>query len=234
MINKILATCDEAVAHVFDGATVMIGGFGDAGMPGQLIEALRRQGATQLVVVSNGAGADDYALGGLFQDGRVRKLLASFPAPRGTAFRDRYLKGEVELELMPQGTLVERIRAAGAGLGGFYTPTGVGTELAAGKEIRVINGRDYVFESPVEADFAFIKAHRGDRFGNLSYRLTMRNYNPVMATAAKVVVAEVDELISVGALPPEEVHTPGLFIDHLVQVKRHPRLFQPAAGESAA
>ncbi|MGD0026765.1 MAG: 3-oxoacid CoA-transferase subunit A, partial [Xanthobacteraceae bacterium] len=175
-----------------------------------------------------------YALGGLFQDGRVRKLLASFPAPRGTAFRDRYLKGEIELELMPQGTLVERIRAAGAGLGGFYTPTGVGTELAAGKEIRVINGREYVFETPVHADFAFVKAHRGDRLGNLSYRMTMRNFNPIMATAAKVVIAEVDELIRVGAFSPDEVHTPGIFIDHLVRVERHPRLLKPGTGESAA
>jgi len=233
VIDKTLASCAEAVEDVFDGATVMLGGFGEAGMPGQLIEALRRQGATDLVVVSNGAGAGDYALGGLFRDGRVRKLLASFPSPRGTAFRDRYLKGEVELELIPQGTLVERIRAAGTGLGGFYTPTGVGTELTAGKEIRVINGREYVFETPVHADFAFIKAHRGDRLGNLSYRMTMRNFNPIMATAAKVVIAEVDELIPVGALSPEEIDTPGVFIDHLVQIKRHPRLLEPGTGESA-
>jgi 3-oxoadipate CoA-transferase alpha subunit len=233
VINKALASCAEAVERVFDGATVMLGGFGEAGMPGQLIEALRRQGATNLVVVSNGAGAGDYALGGLIQDGRVRKLLASFPSPRGTAFRDRYLKGEIELELIPQGTLVERIRAAGNGLGGFYTPTGVGTELVAGKEIRMIKGREYVFETPVHADFAFIKAHRGDRLGNLSYRMTMRNFNPIMATAAKVVIAEVDELAPVGALSPEEVHTPGVFIDHLVQVQRHPELFKPGTGESA-
>jgi 3-oxoadipate CoA-transferase alpha subunit len=233
MINKTLSSCAEAVEHVFDGATIMLGGFGDAGMPGQLIEALRRQGATNLVVVSNGAGSGDFALGGLFQDGRVRKLLASFPAPRAIAFRDRYLKGETELELMPQGTLVERIRAAGTGLGGFYTPTGVGTELAAGKEIRVINGKEYVFETPVHADFAFIKAYRGDRLGNLSYRMTMRNFNPIMATAAKVVIAEVDELVPVGALSPDEIHTPGIFIDHLVQVARHPRLLKPESGESA-
>jgi 3-oxoadipate CoA-transferase, alpha subunit len=233
VIDKTVASCAEAVEHVFDGATVMIGGFGDAGMPGQLLEALRRQGATNLVVVSNGAGAGDYALGGLFQDGRVRKLLASFPAPRGTAFRDRYLKGEIELELMPQGTLVERIRAAGTGLGGFYTPTGVGTELAAGKEIRLIDGREYVFETPLHADFALIKAHRADRLGNLGYRMTMRNFNPVMATAAKVVIAEVDELVPVGALSPEEVHTPGIFIDRLVQIQRHPRLLEPGTGESA-
>ena len=234
MIDKTLVGCAEAVKSVFDGATIMLGGFGDAGMPGQLIEALRRHGATNLVIVSNGAGSGDYALGGLFQDGRVRKLVASFPAPRAAAFRDRYLKGETELELVPQGTLVERIRAAGAGLGGFYTPTGVGTELAAGKETRVINGREYVFELPLHADFAFIKAHRADRLGNLSYRMTMRNFNPVMATAAKMVIAETDELLEVGGLSPEEIQTPGVFVDHVVHIERHPRLFEPAAaGEGA-
>jgi 3-oxoadipate CoA-transferase alpha subunit len=234
VIDKTLAGCAEAVKSVFDGATIMLGGFGDTGMPGQLIEALRSQGAKNLVIISNGAGSGDYALGGLFQDGRVRKLVASFPAPRAAAFRDRYVKGEIELELVPQGTLVERIRAAGTGLGGFYTPTGVGTELAVGKEIRVINGREYVFEMPLHADFAFIKAHRADRLGNLSYRLTMRNFNPVMATAAKVVVAEADELVEVGGLSPEEIHTPGLFIDHVVQIERHPRLFEPAATREGA
>src|ERR1035437_6428250 len=155
MINKTMATCLEAVAGVFDGATVMIGGFGGPGYPAQLAEALREQGATDLVVVSNGAGNDDWALGGLIKDGRVRKLVCSFPNyPTATAFRDRYLKGKIELELLPQGTLVERIRAAGAGLGGFYTPTAAGTELAAGKELRVINGREYVFEEPLHAYFA--------------------------------------------------------------------------------
>ena len=179
-------------------------------------------------MVHNGAGGDDFGLAGLILDGRVRKLMASFPnPPRAWAFRDRYLKGETELELIPQGTLIERIRAAGAGLGGFYTPTAVGTELAAGKETRVINGREYVLELPLSGDFAFIKAHRGDRMGNLSYRGAMRNFNPVMATAGKVVIAEVDELVPVGALSPEEVHTPGIFIDILVQVERHPRLFEP-------
>ena len=227
VIDKTVASCAEAVAGLVDGATIMLGGFGDVGMPGQLIEALRIQGTGGLVVVSNGAGGGDYALGGLIQDGRVRKLVASFPSPRASAFRERYLKGEIELELVPQGTLVERIRAAGAGLGGFYTPTAAGTELAAGKEIRVIDGRDYVFERPLPADFALIKAWRGDRLGNLCFRRTMRNFNLIMATAAKTVIAEVDELVPVGALSPEEIHIPGIFVDTVVEVERHPKLFTP-------
>jgi len=234
VIDKAVATCSEAVAPVFDGATIMFGGFGDPGVPGRLIEALRQHGATNLVVVHNGAGAGDFALGGLILDGRIRKLIASFPNNAGaSAFRDRYLKGEIELELVPQGTLVERIRAAGAGLGGFYTPTAAGTELAAGKETRVINGRAYVFEAPLHADFAFIKGYRGDRLGNLAYRGAMRNFNPVMATAAKVVIAEVEELVPVGALSPEEIHTPGIFIDRVVRIDRHPRLFEPPKEGSA-
>ena len=228
MIDKTVANCDQAVAQVFDGATIMFGGFGDPGVPANLIEALRRQGATNLIAIHNGAGHGDFALGGLFLDGRIRKLTASFPINPGSwAFRDRYLKGGIELELVPQGTLVERIRAAGAGLGGFFTPTAAGTELAAGKETRVINGREHVFEMPLHADFALIKAYRGDRLGNLSYRKAMRNFNPVMATAAKVVIAEVEEIVPVGALPLEEIHTPGIFVDRLVQVERDPRMFDP-------
>lgn len=234
MIDKTVATCRDAVAQVFDGATIMIGGFGDPGVPGQLIEALRQQGATGLVVIHNGAGSGDYALGGLMLDGRVRKLVASFPNyPGARAFRDRYLKGEVELELVPQGTLIERIRAAGAGLGGFFTPTAAGTELAAGKETRVIDGREYIFEAPLHADFAFIKAYRGDRLGNLSYRKAMRNFNPAMATAGKMVIAEVEQIVAAGDIPLEEIHTPGIFVDRVVQVERHPRLFDPPKKGSA-
>jgi 3-oxoadipate CoA-transferase alpha subunit len=226
VINKTLASCSEAVASVFDGATVMFGGFGNAGMPGQLIEALRASGRRNLVVISNGAGTGNFALGALFGDGCARKWIGSFPSPGAKEFRERYLKGQIEIELVPQGTLVERIRAAGAGLGGFFTPTGAGTELAAGKEIRIIGGREFLFEQPLSADFAFLKAHRGDRLGNLSYRGTMRNFNMIMATAAKVVVAEVDELVPAGELDPEDVHTPGVFVDHVVQVVRHPRLLE--------
>jgi 3-oxoadipate CoA-transferase alpha subunit len=232
VIDKTLATCKDAVASVFSGATVMFGGFGNAGMPGQLIDALRARGLRNLVIVSNGAGTGDFALGALFGDGCARKWIGSFPSPAATQFRDRYLKGEVDVELVPQGTLVERIRAAGAGIGGFFTPTGVGTELAEGKETRVIGGREFLFELPLSADFAFLKAHRGDRLGNLSYRGTMRNFNMIMATAAKVVVAEVDELVPAGGIDPDDVHTPGIFVDHVVQVARHPRLLAiEARGE---
>jgi 3-oxoadipate CoA-transferase, alpha subunit len=226
VINKTLANCSEAVASVFDGATIMFGGFGNAGMPGQLIEALRASGRRDLVIISNGAGTGDFALGALFGDGCARKWIGSFPSPSAKQFRERYLKGKIELELVPQGTLVERIRAAGAGLGAFFTPTGAGTELAAGKETRIVGGREFLLEQPLAADFAFLKAHRGDRLGNLRYRGTMRNFNMVMATAAKVVVAEVDELVPVGGIDPEDVHTPGVFVDHVVQVARHPRLLE--------
>jgi 3-oxoadipate CoA-transferase alpha subunit len=232
VIDKTLTTCKEAVASVFSGATVMFGGFGNAGMPGQLIDALRARGLRNLVIVSNGAGTGDFALGALFGEGCARKWIGSFPSPAAAQFRDRYLKGEVEVELVPQGTLVERIRAAGAGIGGFFTPTGVGTELAEGKETRFIGGREFLFELPLAADFAFLKAHRGDRLGNLSYRGTMRNFNMIMATAAKVVIAEVDEIVPAGGIYPDDVHTPGIFVDHVVQVARHQRLLAiEARGE---
>lgn len=227
MVNKVLATCREAVAGVFDGATILLGGFGDPGLPGQLLEALREQGAKNLCVVHNGSGGGTHALGGLIADGRVRKLIASFPNnPGGTSFQELYLKGQIELELVPQGTLAERIRAAGAGLGGFFTPTAAGTELAKGKETRVIDGREMVFEKPLHADFTFIRAYRGDRLGNLSYRMAMRNFNVPMATAAKFVAAEIDELVPVGSLGPEEIHTPGIFVDRLVEVVRHPKYLE--------
>ena len=223
MVDKTLKTCEEAVAGVFDGATILLGGFGDPGLPGQILEALRSQGAKNLTIVHNGAGGGTHSLGGLIHDGKVKKLIASFPSnPGNQSFQERYLKGEVELELVPQGTLAERIRAAGAGLGGFFTPTGAGTDLAAGKESRTIDGRDMIFEKPLRADFAFVRAHKGDRLGNLNYRLAMRNFNVPMATAAKFVVAEVDELVPPGGIGPEDVHTPGIFVDHVVQVVRHP------------
>ncbi len=203
----------------------MLGGFGDPGLPGQLIEAIRDQGAKDLWVIHNGAGQGDEALGGLMGDGRVRKLTCSFPShPGNMAFAERYMKGEIELELVPQGTLAERIRAAGAGLGGFFTPTGAGTDIAAGKETRMINGREHVFETPLSADFAYIRAHQGDRLGNLTYRMAMLNFNVPMATAAKVVVAEVDELLPVGEIAPWDVHTPGIFVNHVVHVARLPVL----------
>ncbi|HXU20683.1 MAG TPA: 3-oxoacid CoA-transferase subunit A [Verrucomicrobiae bacterium] len=227
MVNKTLATCREAVAGVFDGATILLGGFGDPGLPGQMLEALREQGAKNLTMVHNGSGGGTHALGGLIHDGRVRKLIASFPNnPGGTSFQELYLKGQIELELVPQGTLAERIRAAGAGLGGFFTPTAAGTELAKGKETRMIDGREYVFEKPLHGDFAFVRAHRADRLGNLNYRMAMRNFNVPMATAAKFVAAEVDELVPVGDLDPEDIHTPGIFVDRVVEVVRHPKYLE--------
>lgn len=225
MIDKTLKTCAEAVSRVFDGATVMLGGFGDPGLPGVLIEALREHGAKDLWIIHNGAGQGDYALAGLIDDGRVRKLTCSFPShPGNMAFANRYMRGEIELEIVPQGTLCERIRAAGAGLGGFFTPTGAGTELAAGKETRVINGREHVFEMPLSADFAFVRAYQGDRLGNLTYRMAMLNFNVPMCTAAKHVVAEIDELVPAGNINPQQVHTPGIFVDHVVPCARHPAL----------
>lgn len=223
MVDKTLGNCQEAVAGVFDGATILLGGFGDPGLPGQILEALRLQGAKGLTVVHNGAGGGTHSLGGLIHDGKVRKLIASFPSnPGNSSFQEKYLKGEIELEIVPQGTLAERIRAAGAGLGGFFTPTGAGTDLAAGKETRVIDGREMVFEKALHADFAFVRAYRGDRLGNLNYRMAMRNFNVPMCTAAKHVVAEIDELVPLGGIDPENVHTPGIFVDHVVQVPRLP------------
>jgi 3-oxoadipate CoA-transferase alpha subunit len=226
LIDKSLPHCDQVVACIRDGDTIMLGGFGNAGMPGQLIEALRLRQLKGLTIISNGGGTGPFALGALIGDGAVSKLIATFPAPSAVQFRELYLRHEIELELVPQGTLVERIRAAGAGLGGFYTPAGVGTDLAKGQEVRVIEGREYVFALPLRADHVFLKAHLGDRFGNLVYRGTMRNFNMVMATAGRNVAAEVDRLVPAGELPAEHIHTPGIFVDHLVEVARHPKLLE--------
>jgi 3-oxoadipate CoA-transferase alpha subunit len=220
-MDRVVATCDEAVADIPNGASIMIGGFGPPGIPVNLVAALRRRKLRDLVLIYCGGGTEEDGIGGLIADGSVRRLISSYPThPGATAVRERYLKGELELEVLPQGTFVERIRAGGAGLGGFYTPTGVGTELAAGKEIRVIDGKPYVFELPLRADYAFIKAYRADRWGNLVYRRTMRNFNPIMATAADIVIAEVDEIVPVGALSPEEIETPCIFVDRVVAVPR--------------
>lgn len=226
MIDKEVDSCDRAVEGVFEGASIMLGGFGNAGMPGQLIDALRRKGVKNLTIISNGAGTGPFALGALFAEGLARKLIASYPAPTAAGFRDRYLKGEVELELVPQGSLVERIRCGGNGLGGFYTPTGAGTELAQGKETRSMNGREYVLELALRADFVFLKAHLGDRFGNLSYRGTMRNFNMVMASAGDVVIAEVDQLVPAGGIKPDDVHTPGIFVDQVIEIARLAKLLE--------
>ena len=221
MIDKRIATLAEAVADVPDGATVMIGGFGTAGLPNELVEALIEQGAQNLVVVNNNAGNGDHGLAALIARRRVRKVICSFPRQADSHHFDRAFRGgEIELELVPQGNLAERIRAAGAGIGGFFTPTGYGTDLATGKETRVIDGRPYVFETPIHADFAFIKAETGDRWGNLRYRMTARNFGPIMAMAAKTTVATVHELVELGDIDPETVVTPGIFVQLVVRIER--------------
>lgn len=221
MINKFVATPDQALADVRDGATVMIGGFGTAGLPNELVEALLRQGARELTVVNNNAGNGDTGLAALLAAGRVRKIICSFPRQADSHHFDRlYRAGQIELELVPQGNLAERIRAAGAGIGAFFTPTGHGTDLAKGKETRVINGRHYVLEYPLAADFALIKAERGDRWGNLSYRMTARNFGPIMAAAATTAIASVHEVVELGEMDPEAIVTPGIYIQRVVQIPR--------------
>ena len=221
MIDKILASVQAAVADVRDGATVMIGGFGTAGLPNELVDALIEQGARELTIVNNNAGNGDTGLAALLAKKRVRKIICSFPRQADSHHFDAlYRSGQIELELVPQGNLAERIRAAGAGIGGFFTPTGFGTLLAVGKETREINGRLYVLEAPIHADFAFIKAERGDRWGNLVYRMTARNFGPVMAMAAKTTVATVHEIVELGSLDPEAVVTPGIFVQRVVRVDR--------------
>lgn len=221
MIDKRCPSAAAALADVPDGATVMIGGFGTAGLPNELTEALLAQGARDLTIVNNNAGNGDTGLAALLAAGRVRKIICSFPRQADSHHFDRlYRAGKIILELVPQGNLAERIRAAGAGIGGFFTPTGYGTELAKGKEVREIDGRMYVLESPIHADFALIKAERGDRWGNLTYRMTARNFGPVMAMAARTTVATVHEVVELGTLDPECVVTPGLFVQRVVRIDR--------------
>ena len=219
MINKIADSVAQALAGVKDGATVLIGGFGTAGIPGELIDGLIAQGARDLTVVNNNAGNADTGLAALIGAGRVRKILCSFPRQADSWHFDRlYRAGKLELELVPQGTLAERIRAAGAGIGAFYTPTAFGTRLAEGKETRRIDGREYVLEYPIHADYALIKAERADRWGNLVYRKTARNFGPIMATAARCTVVQVRETVELGALDPEVVVTPGIFVRRVVRL----------------
>ncbi|MRW84119.1 3-oxoacid CoA-transferase subunit A [Pseudoduganella sp. FT26W] len=218
MIDKTFATLESAVADIHDGATVMIGGFGNAGMPSALIDALLAQGARDLTVVNNNAGNGETGLAALIKAKRVRKIICSFPRQADSHHFDAlYRAGEIELELTPQGNLAERIRAAGAGIGGFFTPTGYGTQLAEGKETRLIDGRHYVFETPIRADFALIKALRGDRWGNLVYRKTARNFGPIMAMAAKTTIAQVVDVVALGELDPEAIVTPGIFVQRVVK-----------------
>ncbi|MGW3512461.1 3-oxoacid CoA-transferase subunit A [Streptomyces sp. NPDC000994] len=220
MTTTIAATADEAVAGIEDGSTVLVGGFGLAGMPFDLIDALIRQGADDLTVVSNNAGNGDVGLAALLKAGRVRKVICSFPRQSDSyVFDDLYRAGRVELEVVPQGTLAERMRAAGAGIGAFYSPVGVGTPLAEGKETREIDGHVHVLEYPIKGDVALISAHRADGMGNLVYRKTARNFGPVMATAAGTVIAQVTEIVPVGEIDPETVVTPGIYVDRLVRAE---------------
>ncbi len=219
MIDKSVQTLEQAVAGIPDGATIMIGGFGPAGQPTYLIDALIAQGARDLTIINNNAGNGEVGLAALLKAGRVRKMICSFPRQVDSQiFDDLYRRGEVELELVPQGNLACRIQAAGSGLGAVFTPTGYGTVLAEGKEVREIDGRHYVLEYPIRADYALIKAHRGDRWGNLVYRKTARNFGPIMASAARVAVAQVREVVELGALDPETVVTPGIFVQRVVQI----------------
>ncbi|APA66929.1 3-oxoacid CoA-transferase subunit A [Janthinobacterium sp. 1_2014MBL_MicDiv] len=232
MIDKLRSSVFDALADIHDGATVMIGGFGGAGQPAELIDGLIAHGARDLVIVNNNAGNGDTGLAALLNNGQVRKIICSFPRQADShVFDALYRAGKLELELVPQGNLAERIRAAGAGIGGFFTPTGYGTDLAKGKETREIDGRMYVFESPIHADFALIKAEQGDRWGNLTYRKTARNFGPIMAMAAKVSIASVHEVAELGSIDPEHVITPGLFVQRIVQV---PRTATGPAGFKAA
>jgi 3-oxoadipate CoA-transferase, alpha subunit len=219
MINKIVDSIEHALAGIKDGATVMIGGFGDAGQPRELIDGLIAQGARELTIVNNNAGNGEVGLAALLKARRVRKILCSFPRQADSyVFDELYRAGHIELELVPQGNLAERIRAAGAGIGAFFTPTGYGTQLAEGKETRIINGKPYVLEHPIHADFALIKALKADRWGNLVYRKTARNFGPIMAAAAKCAVVQVDEIVTLGALDPEAIVTPGIYVQRVVRV----------------
>lgn len=219
MINKFIDDIQVAVADVFDGATVLIGGFGGAGHPTELIHALIDQGAKELTVVNNNAGNHDTGLAALIKAGRVRKMICSFPkASHSYVFNEMYKDGKIELECVPQGTIAERLHAAGAGIGGFYTRTSYGTDLAKGKETRNIDGVDYVFETPIHGDFALVLAEKGDRWGNLIYRKAARNFGPVMCMAAKTTIVQVKQKVELGQLDPESIITPGIFVNRIVEV----------------
>jgi 3-oxoacid CoA-transferase subunit A len=219
-MDKRVADADAAIDKIADGATILMGGFGLCGIPENLIAALRRRGTKDLTIISNNPGSDDFGIGLLLQNHQVRKMVSSYVG-ENKVFEQMVLKGELQMELNPQGTLAERIRAGGAGIPAFYTPTGYGTMVAEGKEAREFAGRPYVLERAIRGDFAFIKASKGDRWGNLAYRKTARNFNPMMATAADYVIAEVEKLVDLGQLTPDQIHTPGIFVDAILQGSRY-------------
>ena len=218
--RKVFSSASEAVFDIQDGATIMFGGFGLCGIPENLIVALRERGTKELTCISNNAGVSDFGLGIVMANRQIKKMIASYVG-ENQIFEKLFLNGELEVELCPQGTFAERIRAGGAGIPGFYTPTGVGTLIADGKEVKEFDGRKYILERALKADFAFIKAWRGDTFGNLVYRKSTRNFNPMMATAARVTIAEVEELVPVGALDPDHVHTPGVYVKRILQGQKY-------------
>jgi 3-oxoacid CoA-transferase A subunit len=215
-MRKVVASAEAAVALIPDGASIMMGGFGLCGIPENLIQALHARGTKDLTVISNNAGVDDFGIGILLKSRQVRRMISTYVG-ENKEFERQYLSGELEVELVPQGTFSERIRAGGAGIGGFFTPTAYGTIVAEGKETRVIDGKPYVLEAPLRADFAFVHAWKGDGVGNLVYRRTARNFNPVMATAARVTIAEVEHLVETGSIDPDHVVTPGIFVTHIFQ-----------------
>jgi len=221
-MNKVLPTAEAAVAQIPDGASILMGGFGLCGIPENLIRALHVRGTKDLTVISNNAGVDDAGIGLLLRARQVRRMIATYVG-ENKEFERQYLSGELEVELVPQGTFAERIRAGGAGIGGFFTPTGYGTLAAEGKEVRTIDGVAYVLEKPIRADFAFVRAWKGDRAGNLAYRRTARNFNPVMATAGTVTFAEVERLVAPGDIDPDHVITPGIFVQHILVGERYDR-----------
>jgi 3-oxoadipate CoA-transferase alpha subunit len=219
MLDKVNQSLQEAIAPIQDGASVMVSGFGDAGIPFELMSAIMDKGLRELTIISNNAGTHETGIAGLIKAGRVRKVVCSHPRPaHSDVFADAYRAGQVELECMPQGTLAERLRAAGAGLGPFFTPTGYGTLIAEGKEQRVINGKGYIMEQPLTGDFALVRAHLGDRWGNLTYRWAARNFGPVMCMAAKHSIAQVNRIVPLGDLAPEHVMTPGIFVQAVVAI----------------
>ncbi|HEV2178589.1 MAG TPA: CoA transferase subunit A [Terriglobia bacterium] len=215
-MNKVFPNADAAITDLADGSTIMVGGFGLCGIPENLIEAVRRKGTRNITVISNNAGVNNFGLGRLLETRQISKVVGTYVG-ENKVLEEQALKGEIVLELNPQGTFAERIRAGGAGIAGFYTPTGVGTVVADGKDVREFNGRKYLLERGLTADFAFVKAWKGDRWGNLIYRKTARNFNPMMATAAKVTVAEVEELVELGALDPNCIVTPGIYVKRIFQ-----------------
>src|SRR6476620_7830856 len=232
-MNKVLPSAEAAVAMVPDGASILMGGFGLCGSPENLIQALHARGTRDLTIISNNAGVDDFGIGILLKSRQVRKMISTYVG-ENKEFERQYLSGELEVELVPQGTFSERIRAGGAGIAGFFTPTAYGTIVAEGKETRMIDGKGYVLEPPLRADFAFVKAWKGDRLGNLVYRRTARNFNPVMATAAHITVAEVEELVEPGAIDPDHIVTPGIFVKHILKGERYEKRIEKRTVRGAS